>query len=107
VTRWTWTSAEIHSCPAFGGDIGWFYGLVLEGWRVRLVEILPGMGYCTAWPLGLRDLWLAVRDVSHTQERKRKYVGKASFATNQQYFNVSLDNCVPLSELINDIEAES
>lgn len=104
MARWLWTPAEIHSCPAFGGDVGWFYGLVRDGWRIRLVEVLPGMGYCTPWPFGWRDALLAAKDVWHTKARKAKYVGKATFATNQQHFNVSLDNCIPLSEFLNDSE---
>lgn len=100
--RWLWTMAEIHSCPSFGGDVGWFYGLVREGWRVRLVEVLPGMGYCTAWPLGIADVRVVAADIRHTSARKRKYVGKASFATNQHHFNVSLDNSTSASNARND-----
>ena len=105
MSRWTWTITEIHSCPQFGGDVGWFYGLVRDGWRLRLAEVFPGMGYSTAWPLGLRELRMVARDVRHTQTRKQKYVGGASSATNQHHFNVSLDTCVTLSEFINENEA--
>jgi len=105
MARWVWTTAEIHSCPAFGGDVGWFYGLVRDGWRIRLAEILPGMGYCSVWPFGPRDAWVAARDVWHTRARKAKYVGKAP--STQNGFSVSLDNCVPLSEFLNETDERS
>jgi hypothetical protein len=45
-----WKLEDIHKLPEFGGDIGWFYGLVKhhETNRIWIYEIFPGVGYATA-----------------------------------------------------------
>lgn len=46
-----WTVKEIHALPEFGGEVGWFYGLVQdhpdedEEERIVVAEIFPGMGF--------------------------------------------------------------
>jgi len=71
-----YTLEEIQSGPEFGGEVGWFYGLVKhhETGKVGLYEIFPGLGYANAFPLwskaeerpitGLpRTLWIILKDI--------------------------------------------
>lgn len=65
-----WELEDIQKLPEFGGDVGWFYGLVKhhETGRIGIYEILPGLGYSTAidkyylcrprlWWWTIRDIW--------------------------------------------------
>ena len=59
-----WTLAEIKRLPEFGGQHGWFYGLVQghEDGTVGIAEVYPGVGYASALPLSARECWWVVRD---------------------------------------------
>jgi len=73
MNRLVWKLEDIKSLPEFGGDVGWFYGLVRnhENNKIKLCEIFPGLGYATAFPLwdkndikGLpKTLWWIAKDL--------------------------------------------
>ena len=76
MNRIVWELEDIKSLPEFGGDVGWFYGLVRhhEKNKIELCEIFPGLGYATAFPLwdkhearyvwGLpKTLWFITKDL--------------------------------------------
>lgn len=63
--RWVWTLAEIQALPRFGGESGWFYGLVRhEG--LHLAEVLPGYGYASPWwGWRLPNPYRVIRDINY------------------------------------------
>lgn len=67
-----WTLSDIKRLPEFGSGMGWFYGLVRDdSGRVRLCEVIPGMGYGAIWKRDLIRPWTIVRDIFRYQPEKR------------------------------------
>lgn len=53
-----WSLEEIQAQPEFGAEWGWFYGLVrVRRGRISFVEILPGLGYASPWPMWESKCW--------------------------------------------------
>ena len=69
-----WTEDEICREPEFGNGNGWFYGLVVDERRVRLAEILPGIGWTSPWwqDLVRHPRWV-IRDLRHQRPRPRPF----------------------------------
>ena len=61
---------EIDSLPEFGGDNGWFYGLIRDDGKIYFGEILPGLGYCRVWPHSFKTFCWAIQDVLIAKRRK-------------------------------------
>lgn len=60
-----WSMEEIKALPEFGGDAGWFYGLVehqagREEKVLVIAEIYPGMGWAAADPPSAED-WAEIQ----------------------------------------------
>lgn len=68
-----WTLEEIQKLPEFGGDTGWFYGIVKrhDKWGWGIYEIFPGLGYTSAWPISsFRSLRWVIADIIGAARRK-------------------------------------
>lgn len=59
-----WTLQEIHELPGFGGQHGWFYGIVRghEDGSVGVAEVYPGLGYAGPFPMTAKECWWVIRD---------------------------------------------
>ncbi|HEY4496541.1 MAG TPA: hypothetical protein VI432_00105 [Candidatus Paceibacterota bacterium] len=67
-----WTLEEIEKLSMFGGNVGWFYGLVKhhETGRVWVYEIFPGTGYArTGWIYHPKPLWWVIKDIWRATKR--------------------------------------
>jgi hypothetical protein len=95
-----WSLDEIHSCPEFGGGVGWFYGLMKHNGKLRVIEILPGYGYTVEWPWRPRAFWWALKDIRNASAFKEKYVGKGD-PNNRR---ADGDEFISLDELIDEVE---
>jgi hypothetical protein len=61
-----WKLDEIQTRPEFGGNNGWFYGLVKhhKTGRIWLYEIFPGLGFArTGWIYHPKSLWWIIKDI--------------------------------------------
>lgn len=99
-----WTIDEIQSCPSFGGEVGWFYGLLRHEGKLRIIEVLPGFGYTVEpLPRNLRDAWQVAKDIYWAKLYKDMYVGQGDPAENR--FTADPESYISLEELIEEFDS--
>jgi len=97
--KYVWTLDEVLAYPEFGGESGWFYGLVRDdhGSRLHLCEIFGGVGYAYAPPRWWdpREWWMALTDVRSTP--RRKAWGQSNATNGPRRFNTEWTDLPPAS----------
>jgi hypothetical protein len=100
--RRVWTIEEIHSCPDFGSEVGWFYGLTRHEGKLRIIEILPGLGYTIEWPSSLRMAWLMAKDIYYAKLYKEMYVGQGD--PSKSRYRTDASEYITLDELLAEFD---